>query len=162
MDIGPWLGETIPQWWTLAQVAFAMVLGAVLGAERERQAKPAGVRTHMLVAGASALLVGLGDVVIEGIDQESAGVVLRADPIRLIEAVVAGVSFLGAGTIIRRQSSDGVEGLTTAASMLVTAGVGVCVALSQLVVAVGVTVLVLITLILGARVDAWLRGGTPS
>jgi putative Mg2+ transporter-C (MgtC) family protein len=145
-----------PQYWTLDQVAIAMGLGAVLGAERESHGKPAGVRTHMLVAGAAALLVGMGDVVVESVDQEAVGVVLRADPLRLIEAVVAGVSFLGAGTIIRRQQDDEIEGLTTAAAMLVTAGVGVCVALSQYVVAIGVTLLVLITLALVGRLDAWL------
>ena len=68
---------------------------------------------------------------------------MRSDPVRIIEAVVTGVSFLGAGTIILRRGRRQVEGLTTAASILFTAAVGVCVALSQLVLAVGVTLLVL-------------------
>jgi putative Mg2+ transporter-C (MgtC) family protein len=64
----------------------------------------------------------------------------------IIEAVITGVSFLGAGTIIRHQRSQHVEGLTTAASLLFVAAMGVTVALSQVVLAVGLTVLVLIVL----------------
>jgi putative Mg2+ transporter-C (MgtC) family protein len=71
---------------------------------------------------------------------------VQSDPIRLIEAIVAGVSFLGAGTIIRHRSGKQVEGLTTAASILFTAAVGVGVALSQVVLAVGATMAVLLTL----------------
>jgi putative Mg2+ transporter-C (MgtC) family protein len=63
-----------------------------------------------------------------------------------MEAVIIGVSFVGAGTIIRSRNSGDVEGLTTAASLLVAAGVGVCVVLSQIMLAVGVTILVLTTL----------------
>jgi putative Mg2+ transporter-C (MgtC) family protein len=71
---------------------------------------------------------------------------VRSDPVRIIEAVVTGISFLGAGTIILRRGKRQVEGLTTAASILFTAAVGVCVALSQLVLAVGATLLVLLIL----------------
>ena len=130
----------------LAYVGLAMLLGAVIGFEREVEDKPAGLRTHMLVAGAAALLVALGDVVIRRFDVGLGKELVQSDPVRIIEAVITGVSFLGAGTIIRRSTSRQVEGLTTAASILLAAAVGVCVALSQLVLAVGVTVLVLITL----------------
>ena len=130
----------------LAYVAVAMLLGALIGLEREFKDKPAGLRTHMLVAGAAALLLSLGDVVTSHFQLELGGQVVQADPIRIMEAVITGVSFLGAGTIIRSSAGGGVEGLTTAASILVAAAVGVCVALSQIVLALGVTVLVLITL----------------
>jgi len=63
-----------------------------------------------------------------------------------MEAVIIGVSFVGAGTIIRSRDGGEVEGLTTAASLLVAAGVGVCVVLSQILLAVGITILVLVTL----------------
>jgi putative Mg2+ transporter-C (MgtC) family protein len=126
-------------------VLAAMGLGALLGLERELAGKPAGLRTHMLVAGAAALLVAMGDVVIESIDRE-VDVRVASDPMRIIEAVITGVSFLGAGTIIRRSGEDEVEGLTTAASILVTAGIGVAVALGQWIVAVALTVIVLLTL----------------
>jgi putative Mg2+ transporter-C (MgtC) family protein len=130
----------------LAYVGLAMLLGAAIGLEREIEDKPAGLRTHMLVSGAAALLVALGDVVVRRFDVGLGKELVRSDPVRIIEAVITGVSFLGAGSIIRSSTSRQVEGLTTAASILFAAAVGVCVALSQLVLAVGVTVLVLITL----------------
>ncbi len=130
----------------LAYVALAMLLGAAIGFEREVEDKPAGLRTHMLVAGAASLFVALGDVVVKHFDVGLGSELLRSDPVRIIEAVITGVSFLGAGTIIRHRSKRQIEGLTTAASILFTAGVGVCVALSQAVLAVGVTLLVLLTL----------------
>lgn len=76
--------------------------------------------------------------------------------LRIIEAVVTGVSFLGAGTIVLRKHEHQVEGLTTASSILFTAAVGVCVALSQLVLAIGVTTLVLVTLRGLGLLESWL------
>jgi putative Mg2+ transporter-C (MgtC) family protein len=130
----------------LGYVGLAMLLGAAIGFEREIEDKPAGLRTHMLVAGAAALLVALGDVVVKHFDVGLASELIRSDPVRIIEAVITGVSFLGAGTIIRHGSKRQIEGLTTAASILFAAALGVCVALSQVVLALGVTALVLITL----------------
>jgi len=134
------------QFQILAYVGLAMLLGAAIGLEREIEDKPAGLRTHMLVAGAAALLVALSDVMIKHFDMALGSELVRSDPTRIIQAVITGVSFLGAGTIIRHSSTRQVEGLTTAASILFAATMGVCVALSQLVLAVGVTVLVLVTL----------------
>lgn len=130
----------------LTYVALAMVLGAAIGLERETAEKPAGLRTHMLVAGSAALLVALSDVIVVHFDLDVSGGVVRSDPIRIIEAIITGVSFLGAGTIIYHRSERAIEGLTTAASILLAAGVGVCVGLLQFTLAVGVTVLALITL----------------
>lgn len=124
----------------LLRVAIAMVLGALIGIEREYADKPAGLRTHMLVAGAAALLVGLADVLAQRFTAETYAEILRADPIRIVEAVITGVSFLGAGTIFRRNDA-GVEGLTTAASLLVVSAIGIAVALDQFVLALCVTVL---------------------
>ena len=130
----------------LGSVALAMVLGAAIGLERETKEKPAGLRTHMLVAGAAAFLVALSDVAIQRFNVELGAGLVRSDPIRIIEAVITGISFLGAGTILRHKGSDHVEGLTTAASLLFAAGLGICVALSQVPLAIGVTILVLVTL----------------
>lgn len=142
----------------LAYVALAMLLGAAVGFERELEDKPAGLRTHMLVAGAATLFVMLGDVIIRHFSVGLGGGLVQSDPIRIVEAVVTGVSFLGAGTIIHHTVSGNVsrrvEGLTTAASILFAAAVGICVALSQLMLAIGVTALVLITL----RCLGWLEG----
>ena len=141
----------------LAYVGLAILLGAIIGLEREVEAKPAGLRTHMLVAGAAALYVSLAHVIVEQFSANSDAGLVRSDPLRIIEAVVTGISFLGAGTIILHRHQHHVEGLTTAASILLTAAVGVCVALSQLVLAVGVTLLVLLTLRGVGLLERWLR-----
>lgn len=133
-----------PDWEVLAEVAIAMVLGGVIGLEREIADKPAGLRTHMLIAGASALLVGLGGAMIRRFGEVGAQV--SSDPIRVIDAVVTAVGFLGAGMIIRRSDTNEVEGLTTAASVLFAAAVGICVALREFLLAVGVTLLDVATL----------------
>ncbi|HEX9689529.1 MAG TPA: MgtC/SapB family protein [Thermoanaerobaculia bacterium] len=143
-----------PGWQILGEVAIAMALGGVIGLEREFADKPAGLRTHMLIAGAAALLVGLGDTMIRRFPL--AGDLVRADPIRVIEAVVTAVGFLGAGMIIRR-GGDHIEGLTTAASVLFAAAIGICVALTEYLLAVGVTFLDLATLRGIKPLEAWLR-----
>jgi putative Mg2+ transporter-C (MgtC) family protein len=139
--------QSIPfQIWILGVVALAMVLGGAVGLEREAKDKPAGLRTHMLVAGAAAFLVALSDVAVNRFNVDLGAGLVRSDPIRIIQAVITGISFLGAGTILRHKGSDHVEGLTTAASLLFVAGLSVCVALSQVLLAIGVTGLVLVTL----------------
>ena len=82
----------------LLRVAAAMVFGGVIGFERELGKHAAGLRTHMLIAGAAALIVGLGDSVAEHFRQEQYRDLLQVDPIRLIEAVIACVGFVAAGT----------------------------------------------------------------
>ena len=134
------------QFQIMAHVALAMTLGAIIGIEREVVDKPAGLRTHMLVAGAAALLTELSTLAIQRFDTGLGGQLVQSDPIRVIEAVITGVSFLGAGTIVVRSTKTRVIGLTTAASILFIAAVGICVALSQEVLAVALALLVLITL----------------
>lgn len=141
------LGDWLLQLRLLAQVAFAAVLGGVVGYEREVAERPAGLRTHMLLASAAALLVGLGDLLAERFTgSEHYAALVRVDPIRIIEAVVTAVAFLGAGTIFRHGSRDMVIGLTTAASMLLVAAVGITVGLGQYVLAVGTALLSLLVL----------------
>lgn len=141
----------------LGQIALAMLLGAVIGLEREHARKPAGLRTHMLVAGSAALLVILGDVVIGRYNHPEFIPATRADPLRILSAVITGVSFLGAGTIVRHQDKPMVEGLTTAASLLMAAAIGAAIALTETVLAVGVTVLVFGTLHVVSRIEGRLR-----
>lgn len=129
----------------IGEVALAMLLGGVIGFEREVADKPAGFRTQMLVAGAAALLVGLADAMLNRFALDSS-LQTTSDPIRIVEAIVTGISFLGAGTIFRRSSSEQVQGLTTAASILLCAAIGISVALRQFVLAVGVTLLALVVL----------------
>lgn len=128
----------------LPGVLYAMALGGAIGLERELKDRPAGFRTHMLVAGTAALLLGLSTMVLE--DAHYAGTGLRIDPLRLVEAVVAGISFIGAGTIFARSSGRGVEGITTAASLLTVAAIGITVGFRYYVLALAVTLLTLAVL----------------
>ncbi len=130
----------------LGEVALAMALGALLGLERELAHKSAGLRTHMLVAGAAAMLVGLVDALLHRFLLPAISPLVRADPVPVITAVVMAVGFLGAGTIIRRPDSEHVEGLTTAAAMLFSAAVGSACGLRQFLLAIGATILALATL----------------
>ena len=111
----------------LLRVAAAMLFGGVLGVEREMGKHAAGLRTHMLIAGAAALIVGLGDSVAEHLQQERYRDLLQVDPVRLIEAVVACVGFVAAGTILRGSREDQVSGLTTASSLIMAAAIGIAV-----------------------------------
>lgn len=142
-----------------AEVGFAMLLGALIGIEREAAHKPAGIRTHMLVAGAAALLVGLGHALIETFVPvaDHSALRLQTDPIRIVEAIVTGVSFLGAGTIFRRSRNEPVvEGLTTAACLLVCAAIGISVAVQRFVLAASVTGLTLLVLRGVKLLEFWL------
>jgi putative Mg2+ transporter-C (MgtC) family protein len=154
MNTAALLGDWQLQLVLLAQVLLAMVLGGAVGFEREIARRPAGLRTHMLLAAASALLVGLGDPMVERFAAESYGGQLRVDPIRLVEAVVTAVAFLGAGTIFRHGGRQLVVGLTTAASMLIVAAIGIAVGLHQYVLAVGATLLTLLVLRLLRHLEA--------
>lgn len=127
----------------IGRVALAMACGGVIGAEREWAHKPAGFRTHMLIAGASALLVSLADImVLRGAAPGGAvSEMIRSDPIRVVEAIVTGLGFIGAGTIFRARDSERIEGLTTAASILLVGAIGIAVALEAYVLAIGMTFL---------------------
>lgn len=128
----------------LGDTAIAMVLGGAIGFERELKNRPAGFRTHMLVAGAAALLVGLGQLVI--VDHRLDGEGITVDPLRLVEAVIAGVSFIGAGTIFGHRGSQVVAGITTAASILMVAVIGVMAGFRYHLLATAATLLTLLVL----------------
>jgi putative Mg2+ transporter-C (MgtC) family protein len=138
------------------QVLGAMFLGGLIGLEREFADKPAGLRTHMLVAGTAALLVSLSHPLVGLFDPEE-GVSFEADPIRIVQAIILGIGFLGAGTIIRGHS-ERTEGLTTGATLLLAAALGICVAAKQYLLAAGVTFLTLGVLILLGHAERWLAG----
>ena len=125
----------------LLRVALAMALGGIMGLERELAGKPAGLRTHMFVAGAATVVMLLGDVVVSQFLKEEGSGTVRTDPIRLFEAIISGISFLGAGAIIRDQQEKKVEGLTTAASLLFVATIGIAVGVRSDAFAVGLALL---------------------
>ena len=117
-----------PQLSVVVTTGYAMVLGGVIGFEREMKNRPAGFRTHMLVAGAAALLLGIGLLVLADPSVPHFKRI-QIDPLRLMEAVVAGVAFIGAGTIFGARGRDTVAGITTAASLLMVAVIGAAVGL---------------------------------
>ncbi len=134
----------------VGSMAVAMVLGGLIGYERELKRRPAGFRTHMLVAGASALLVAMGTLTVDlHLGAGSGDGVLRVDPLRLVEAVIGGVAFIGAGTIFgeSRRGGETIAGITTAASLLTVAVIGVAAGLDYYLVAVAATALALFVLV---------------
>ncbi|QGG93242.1 MgtC/SapB family protein (plasmid) [Agrobacterium sp. MA01] len=114
----------------------AAVLGGILGYERERKRRSAGVRTHMLVAVGAALFV---------IGPLQSGMEV-GDLSRVLQGVIQGIGFLGAGAILIRSSPRQIEGLTTAASIWATAGIGIIAGLGLESTAVLSTVVVLLIL----------------
>ncbi|MES2764736.1 MAG: MgtC/SapB family protein [Bacteroidota bacterium] len=140
----------------VGEVALAMLLGGVIGVEREMADKPAGFRTHMLVAGAAAMLVCIGQIVAIDFLKHVPNHAVQADPMRIIGAIVTGISFLGAGTIFRNNKGEHVEGLTTAATIFFSAAIGIAVAIEQFVLAIGVTILALVVLRGLRNLEEWI------
>lgn len=104
-------------------IGFSILTGMLIGGERELQGKDAGLRTHTLVCFASCLLTLLGLRMAEWVAFLPADAQIVSDMSRMPHAVITGVGFLGAGVIFRNGSS--VQGLTTAASLWLTAALGV-------------------------------------
>ena len=123
MNVVEWFaGEStaIPPLQALLRLIIAAVFGALVGFDRELRNKPAGLRTHILIALASAVFTIITfELHYEVTVREHA----TADPLRIIEAVTAGVAFLAAGAII--QSRGNVHGLTTGANMWLAGALGV-------------------------------------
>jgi putative Mg2+ transporter-C (MgtC) family protein len=135
-----------------ARLLLAVGLGAVIGFERERLDRPAGLRTHMLTALAAALFTIITMEIHAGVLREASG--QSTDPIRVIEAVTAGVAFLAAGAIFRSQGD--VKGLTTGAGMWLAGAIGVACGVGYGILAVMATVLAA-AILLAVR---WLEGYT--
>lgn len=130
----------------LLYALIALVLGGAIGYERETAGKGAGLRTNMLVCFAAYLFTCIGTMMTGDASSILDSEIIRADPVRIIQAMVIGISFIGAGVIMRRAETDRIQGLTTAATLLVVAPIGVFVALEHIVLAVGATVLTLLVL----------------
>ncbi|MEW9616161.1 MgtC/SapB family protein [Shinella sp. S4-D37] len=133
----------------LARLTGAIVLGAVIGAEREYRAHAAGLRTHILVALAACVfaILSIESVHMAGFAEEQ----VRIDPLRVIEAVTSGVAFLAAGMIVFSRGE--VKGLTTGAGMWLAGAVGLSVGLGHWFVAVVATLACFIVLFILAKID---------
>lgn len=117
----------------LARLVTALALGGLLGWDRERKERAAGLRTHMLVAAGTALFV---------MAPLFAGVSL-ADATSVMEGIVAGIGFLGAGAILKSDGGQRVEGVTTAAGIFMTAAIGMAVGVGEELLAIAASLLAL-------------------
>lgn len=128
----------------LLRLSLAAFCGALLGLERQIHGRPAGLRTHILVATGSALmtLAGMSFSTAAGTAGGAAG--LASDPTRIAAGIVTGIGFIGAGAILR--TKDMIRGLTTAACIWVAAGTGVAAAFGMFVPVLAVTVFSLVVL----------------
>ncbi len=130
----------------LGQALLALLLGGVVGWERETAGKGVGLRTNMLVCLAAMMFVQAGEFLIMHVDAKVHIAALRTDPVRVIEAIVTGISFIGAGTVFRDRQDHPAHGLTTAAALLAVATIGISVAVERYILAVGVTAMTLLVL----------------
>jgi putative Mg2+ transporter-C (MgtC) family protein len=128
----------------LAALAVACVLGGVLGFERQAKGRSAGLRTHMLVALGATLFLLVGRT-------QSTGAPLNIG--HVIQGVATGIGFIGAGTILKLTGKLEVQGLTTASSVWLAAGVGMAVGLGEYVLAVAATLLGFLILDVLRRVE---------
>lgn len=117
----------------LVRLVMAAILGGLVGLQRERMRKAAGLKTHMLVAMGAALFVLVPDQ----------GGMALADMSRVVQGVIAGIGFLGAGAILKNQTEVTIVGLTTAAGVWMTAAIGIACGLGRESTAVLSTLLVL-------------------
>lgn len=125
------------------RLGLAVVLGAAIGYEREMKGKDAGLRTHMLVSLGAAIFV---------LVPASSGMQI-SDMSRVIQGVIAGVGFLGAGAILKQENDHVVKGLTTAASIWIAAAVGVAAGYGREATAVASTLMALFVLAVVNRFD---------
>jgi putative Mg2+ transporter-C (MgtC) family protein len=120
----------------ILRLTVAMIFGAVIGIQRERAGKPAGIRTHMLVSSGAAVFVMAG-----------AEFGMNADSVsRVIQGLITGIGFIGAGAILKLYDRREVEGLTTAAGIWMTAALGVAVGLGRFGLALVAALLAWMTL----------------
>jgi len=131
----------------LLRIVTAAILGAIVGLQRERSGKPAGLRTHMLVSLGTAVVVlacsGSG-MSLDGLS-------------RVIQGLVTGIGFVGAGSILKLSEQREIKGLTTAAGVWMTAAIGVAVGLGALGLAVLGTMLTVLVLALEGFEERWHR-----
>ena len=145
------LSAGLPDYRHLAHVVIRLlasaILGALIGFQRERVGKPAGLRTHILVTLGTTIFV-----------LASAGYGMSSDGLsRVIQGIVTGIGFIGAGSILKLDKERDIRGLTTSAGIWIVAGIGVAVGLGALGLAIMATLLTLIVLSLVGRLESKLH-----
>ena len=117
----------------IAQIFLSVLLGALIGFERERVKKPAGVRTYILVS--------LGSCLISIISSYSGTLFseFAVDPTRIASQLLTGIGFIGAGVIMKK--GDHVEGITTAAGLLVACGIGMAIGFGMYIIGIATTLI---------------------
>ena len=142
------LGFSVPDARTavrvVARLVAALLAGAVIGLQREHKHKPAGLRTHMLVCFGTALFV------VAALEADMASDAMS----RIIQGLVTGIGFLGAGAIIKLEGTNEIRGLTTAAGIWLTAAIGVTIGLGQLGMGVLAVVFTLVVLSLVVKLES--------
>ena len=131
------------EWEVCLRLVLSCVMGGIIGYERQMRNKSAGLRTNMLVALGSCLIMIMSQAIYDNVEGKT-----NADPARLAAQVVSGIGFLGAGAIMK-------EGLTTAATLWVVAGVGLAVGAGFYLGASVTTAIVFLILGNLSRLDAW-------
>jgi putative Mg2+ transporter-C (MgtC) family protein len=144
----------------LLRLLLAMGLAGIIGWDRESRGHSAGLRTNMLVGLSAALFTSTGDLLIRHF--EAYGQSVRGDPIRILQSVVLGVSFLGSGIVFVSHKEDRVLGLTTAASIWTITGMGIVIGLGHYLLGAGVTLMVFVVLELVRQVEARLSTRSSS
>jgi putative Mg2+ transporter-C (MgtC) family protein len=153
-QVYPWLGDLneidvlAREWTGLICILTSALCGSVIGIERERRDKPAGMRTLILIA--------MGSTIFTIVSLILAGQKSMADPARLASQIIPGIGFLGAGAIIQARGT--VRGLTTGATIWAVAAVGVTVGSGYVAAGLGFTLLILVTLTLMQRVESMISG----
>jgi len=132
----------------VGRLLMAAFCGAAIGINRERQGKPAGLRTHAFVALGGALFTVIALLLSPG-DASAAA--------RIVQGVTAGIGFIGAGVIMRRPETQDVHGLTTAAAIWVVSAIGVAVGAGLWRTSLVALGLGLFILIVGETIDRWLH-----
>ncbi|RCS21714.1 MgtC/SapB family protein [Phyllobacterium salinisoli] len=146
-------GTAIPYPVILARICGALVLVAIIGIDRETRNRPAGLRTHLLV-GLAAAIFGIlaGEITRAPLYQIEQ---VRIDPLRVVEAVTAGVAFLAAGLIVFGKGQ--VHGLTTGAGMWLAAAIGLSTGYGFWIIGFFATLVGTVVLRLLYRVERWLE-----
>ncbi|NIQ97899.1 MAG: MgtC/SapB family protein [Desulfuromonadales bacterium] len=142
-------------WTVMFRLVLAATLGALVGLEREIHGRPAGFRTHLLVAVGACLMMIVSEFFYFKYGGMSAEASVRLDPARVAAQIVTGIGFLGAGAIIKE--GHAVRGLTTAACLWIVAGIGMAVGVGLYMPALLVTAISLFNLLLLKRLERFVK-----